>query len=79
MTVASLVQDWSKTSEKIEARSKDLTPRIVFLTLIALPFFLIFFIACFAWKVVWTVITWIWSAGIEGWDTAKKIQNGDPL
>lgn len=78
MTVATLVESWSKTSEKIEARAKTLTVRQVTLTLIALVPFLVFFVVCYAWKFVWTGITWFWSAGVEGWETAKKIQNGEP-
>lgn len=68
-----MLEAWSRASENIETRAKDLTFRQVALTLVAALPFLIFFVVYFAWRVLWTAITWLWSAGIEGWETAKKI------
>lgn len=68
-----VLEAWSRASENIETRAKDLTFRQVALTLVAALPFLIFFVVYFAWRALWTAITWLWSAGIEGWETAKKI------
>jgi len=67
-----------KAGENIERRAKTLTFRQVALTLIAIIPFVIFFVTYFVIiKGVWTVITWLYSAGIEGWETAKTINRKD--
>lgn len=70
-----VLEAWSRASESIETRAKDLTFRQVALTLIAIIPFLVFFAAYYVWKFVWTVITWLLAAGLEGWDAAKS-KNG---
>lgn len=67
-----VLEAWSRASESIETRAKDLTFRQVALTLIAVIPFLLFFAAYFVWRVVWTAFTWLLAAGLEGWDAAKK-------
>lgn len=68
-----VLEAWSRASESIETRAKDLTFRQVALTIVAALPFLIFFAVYYVWRFLWTVFTWLWSAGIEGWETAKKI------
>lgn len=75
-----VLEVWGRASESIEARAKEVTPRQVALALVSIGPFLIFFAAYFVWKFIWTALTWTWSAGVEGWDTAKRMgQNrGEP-
>lgn len=67
-----VLEAWSRASESIETRAKDLTFRQVALTLIAVIPFLLFFAAYYLWRALWTVITWLLAAGLEGWDSAKS-------
>ena len=71
MTVGTLLADWNKHAEKIETRAKTITPKQAILLLIGLVPFLAFFSIYFGWKIIWTALTWIWSAGVEGWETAR--------
>lgn len=71
MTVATLLADWNKHAEKIETRAKSITPKQAILLVIGLVPFVAFFSIYFGWKIIWTAITWIWSAGVEGWETAR--------
>ncbi len=73
--MASLVA-LGRVAERIETRSKDLHFRTVALTLIAVVPFTIAFLLCFAWKAVWTVISWLYAAGLEGWEQAQTLQRG---
>lgn len=66
-----VLEAWSRASENIETRAKDLTFRQVALTLIAVIPFLLFFAAYYLWRVLWTAVTWLLAAGLEGWDAAK--------
>lgn len=76
MTVLELAM---RAGENIERRAKTLTFRQVALTLVAIIPFVIFFLAYFVIiKGVWTVLTWLYSAGIEGWETAKTINRKGP-
>lgn len=75
MTVLELAM---RAGENIERRAKTLTFRQVALTLIAIIPFTIFFLTYFVIiKGFWTVITWLYSAGVEGWETAKTINHKD--
>lgn len=74
MTVLELA---ARATERIDERSRDLKPRVVALTLIALIPFCVAFVIFFAWKIVWTVISWLWAAGLEGWETAKSLNTKD--
>lgn len=74
MTVATLLADWNKHAEKIETRAKTITPKAAAMLLIgAIPFVLCFLIY-FVWKIIWTTITWIWSACVEGWETGRSFE-----
>jgi len=65
-----------RASERIESRAKDLTFRKVALTLIAIIPLIIGFAVYFVWRAVWTAITWIFAAGVEGFELAKDVQSG---
>lgn len=78
MTVATLVQGWTKASERIDQRAKTIKPRqAVFFLLTIIPFVIAFAIY-FVWKIVWGAITWLVSACVEGWNTAKMIDKKVP-
>lgn len=66
-----------RVAERIESRSKDLTFRVAALTLIAAVPFAVAFLLGLTWRAVWTVITWLYSAGVEGWIAAKSLKRGD--
>jgi hypothetical protein len=75
VTVATLLADWNKHAEKIETRAKTITPKqVIMISIAALPFLLCFLIY-FGWKIVWTALTWIWSACVEGWETARTFDD----
>lgn len=65
-----------RASERIESRAKDLTFRKAALTLIAVIPFLLGFAIFFAWRALWTAITWIYAAGVEGFELAKDAHSG---
>lgn len=76
MTVATLVQGWTRASERIDQRAKTIKPRAVVFFLLTIIPFVIAFAIYFAWKVIWGAITWLVSACAEGWNTAKMIDKG---
>lgn len=73
MTVLDVV---AHAGERIESRAKDLTFRKVALTLIAAIPLMIGFAVYFVWRALWTAVTWIFAAGVEGWEMAKAVQAG---
>lgn len=57
--------------EDIQAEARTLDPVRVLLTLIAVPFFLAGWIVSKVAVVVWVALTWIWTAVLVGWRTAR--------
>lgn len=81
MTVATLVQGWTRASERIDERAKKISPRKVALFVLMIIPFTVAFLIFFAWKVVWTIFTWFGAACVEGWESARKIdakRRGEP-
>lgn len=77
MTVATLVQSWTRASERIDERAKTIKFRQVALVILSLPFFVVAFVLYFVLiKGLWTVITWLAASCIEGWNTAKAVDKG---
>ena len=74
MTVAALLNDWTKHAEKIETRARTITPKQVIVFLVGIVPFLLCFLIYFVWKTVWTAITWVWSACVEGWETGRSFE-----
>lgn len=66
----------ARTSERIESRAKDLTFRRAALTIIAAIPLLIGFAIYFVWRALWTAITWVYAAGVEGFELAKDVHSG---
>lgn len=73
MTVATLISEWGKHAEKIETRAKAITPRQAAMVFLGGIPFLICFVLYFSTKIVWTALTWIWSACVEGWTFGKTL------
>jgi hypothetical protein len=78
VTVATLVQSWTRTTERIDERAKTIKPRAAAFFLATIIPFLLAFLIYFVWKVVWGAITWLVSACVEGWNTAKMIDKKVP-
>jgi hypothetical protein len=77
--MATLVQGWTRASERIDERAKTIKPRAVAFFLVTFIPFAIAFVIYFVWKIVWGAITWLTSACVEGWNTAKMIdKSGGP-
>lgn len=74
MTVASLAHTWNRATERIEERARKITFRQVLIFVIAAIPFAVCFSVYFAWKILWTALTWIGSAGIEGWVMARDLE-----
>ncbi len=76
----SVVQVWQHAAERIESRAKEVRVRQVALFLVTFAPFLIGFLIYFAWRVLWTTVTWVYSASAEGWDAAHKVgkNKGEP-
>lgn len=73
MTVLEL---WSSVSSNIDERAKRLSARQVLLFLIAVIPLSVGFLAFYSWRVLWAVVSWVWAAGIEGWETGKRLTSG---
>lgn len=52
----------------VREEAAKLDPVKVFLTLVGLPFFVLFFLARFAWMVP----AFLWTSGFYGWRQAEK-------
>lgn len=74
MTVATLVQGWTRATERIDERAKKISPRQVALFALMIIPFTVAFLIYFAWKVLWTVITWFGAACVEGWESGKALE-----
>lgn len=74
MTVLSVA---ARAVERVDERSRTLRARTVALTLIALIPFCVAFLVFFTWKIVWMVISWLYAAGVEGWDAARTMNTKD--
>ena len=34
------------------------------------------FVAFWVWRAVWLVVSWLWAAVLEGWETGKRLATG---
>lgn len=57
--------------EEVRTHQKELDPRSVALTLAALLPYLIGLLIGGVVKALWQVVTWLWSAGVAGYRTAR--------
>ena len=60
----------SATLHRIRSDARALRPSDVALTLIALPLAAVGWLVGKAFLVVWTGISWAWTAGFVGWQAA---------
>ncbi len=67
----------ARAVERVDERSRSLRARTVALTLIAIIPFCVAFLIFFSWKIVWTVVSWLYAAGLEGWETARSMNAKD--
>lgn len=74
MTVATLVQSWTRTTERIDERAKKISPRQAVLFVLMIIPFSVTFLVYFAWRTVWTIITWFGAACLEGWESGKNLE-----
>lgn len=72
--MATLVQGWTRASERIDERAKTIKPRAVVFFIATIIPFIVAFAIYFVWKVIWGAITWLVSACVEGWNTAKMVE-----
>ncbi len=68
-----VLEVWTRASSNIDQRAKTLSPRQVALFLVTVIPLTIGFVVFLAWKAVWSVVSWVWAAGIEGWDMGKAL------
>ncbi len=76
--MATLVQGWTRASERIDERAKTIKPRAAAFFLATIIPFIIAFAIYFVWKIIWGLVTWLASACVEGWNTAKMIDKSGP-
>jgi hypothetical protein len=74
VTVATLVQGWTRATQRIDERAKKISPRQVALLVLMIVPFTVAFLIYFAWKTVWTAITWLGAACVEGWESGKALE-----
>lgn len=74
VTVATLVQSWTRTTERIDERAKKISPRQAALFVLMIIPFTVAFLIYFAWRAVWTMISWVIATCVEGWDSAKQVE-----
>lgn len=57
--------------ERIETEARTLQPARVALTVVSTPFFVLGWLIGHAWRAVWFVVAWVWTAALVGWRTAR--------
>ena len=60
------------TVHKVRAEARDLHPSDVLLTVLMVLPFLIGWLIGQVSRGVWTIVAWIWTAGVVGWRTARQ-------
>lgn len=63
--------------ERIDQQAKEIDPRRVAMTLLALPLFVLGYVVASVCKVVWMVGTWMWVAMLAGWQTQRTPRRDD--
>lgn len=63
--------------ERIDQQAKEIDPRRVVMTLLALPLFVLGYVVASVCKVVWMVGTWMWVAMLAGWQTQRAPRRDD--
>lgn len=64
MTIAAVL-------ERIDVESRNLDPVRVLLTVVSAPFFAAGWLVGQAFRLVWLVVAWMWTAGVVGFRTAR--------
>jgi hypothetical protein len=67
MTTATIFGRASRTVDQIDAEARQLDPRKVALTLVALPFFVLGVVLAGMARGSWLVVAWVWVAVVAGW------------
>lgn len=70
----------AQAASNIDQRAKTIKARTVAIYAVAAIPFIVGFVIFFLWRALWLTVTWIFSAGVEGYEMAKKIgaKKGDP-
>lgn len=66
-----------RSGSNIDQRAKTYSPRQVALFLVAIIPLVIGFVIFWIWKAAWTVASWVWASGVEGWEIAKAASRKD--
>lgn len=61
-----------RTADRVRAEARELHPRDVALTVAMILPFLIGWLIGQVSRALWTLFTWIWTAGVVGWRTARQ-------
>jgi hypothetical protein len=70
---------WARASSNIDERAKTLSARQVLLFVIAIVPLVIGFAVFWIWRALWLAVSWVWAAGIEGWELGKRLTSkGEP-
>lgn len=59
------------TADRIQEKATEFQPIKMLLTLLALPFFVVGWVAYTVYRVVRLVASWLWAAVMVGWETAQ--------
>lgn len=66
------------TVERIQHKSREFDAARLLLTMIALPFFLVGFLAYHGYRVASVICAWIWAAAVVGWEAASQPRERGP-
>lgn len=64
------------TVDRIQAKTVDFNGVRLLLSLLALPFFVVGFVAYGTYRVVKLVASWVWAAVVVGWEIAGERRSG---
>lgn len=70
--------NFTATYDRIQSRALEFNLAKALLTLLALPFFVLGFVAYAVYRVASLVVAFGWAAILEGWEQAKERKTGSP-
>jgi hypothetical protein len=71
-----VVSAWAQAASRIDERARTLKARQVALFVVAVVPLIAGFVAFWVWRAVWLVVSWLWAAVLEGWETGKRLTTG---
>lgn len=67
---------WAQAVSRIDERARTLKARQVALFVVAVVPLIAGFVAFWVWRAIWFIVSWLWAAVLEGWETGKRLATG---